>query len=798
MSAKHDARILLPLALALASCGDEGSALSVESYLDELPGWNAFCPPVKTEAPAPTDDAPMTYTETVDVKNIDDEGKVSVTPKVTYSCQSQPYSMTDTPQKIVMYSPDVEVMWPGALIQGKSHRDGLGSLLPLTIAERNQIKVSIPALKNADNFREVDPTQADVAQAIGAMVGNATVAGLSTPSTIAFDMRSFQAESEFALSTKMSAKYLGFSMSASGDFSRNAAETTITAQFYQKMFEVVVEPPQTPTAFFSEAFTPEKLKEQEELGKIGKNNIPVYVSNVVYGRMMMFSLTSTSTEQEIRAALNAAYNGIASSGSVSLSAKHKSILQESKLAVSSLGGDAEASIAMIRSGDWSQYFTKDAPLSSAAPLSYTMRNLSDGSIATVGETTEYNITTCTAKAASDLWHFLPEVIDDQPPVASPARVAVGDFDGDGKDDLVWNHAGVDNTVYAARSDGDGGYTFDSPVVHPVSGVAGGWANHALLVGDVTGDNKQDLVWNLLMVNQSNSTCVGLSSGSSFDLSGAVQQMSSGDWSGYTAQLADVNGDGKQDLVWNKRSTSANEVTVALAQGNGVLAMNAPKQTYPVSGNWTPYVLHAGDSDGDGNADLIWVHDNGYVRLWNSAGDGTFKQPSPAGAQLFPGAGTSRLADVDGDKRADLIYNKVSFDATSSESVNTVSVALGKSDGTFAAATTPQSHPDAKTGSTTDFTAYRLLTGDVNGDGKADLIWNLLDGEEQLNRTYVGLSKGDGTFDLSLSYEDHPAARPWSTYRVLTGDVDGDGRTDLIWNLFSAAGNHVLVALARPK
>ena len=34
--------------------------------------------------------------------------------------------------------------------------------------------------------------------------------------------------------------------------------------------------------------------------------------------------------------------------------------------------------------------------------------------------------------------------------------------------------------------------------------------------------------------------------------------------------------------------------------------------------------------------------------------------------------------------------------------------------------------------------------------------------------------------------------------MLTGDVDGDGRTDLIWNFFSAAGNHVLVALARPK
>ena len=43
-----------------------------------------------------------------------------------------------------------------------------------------------------------------------------------------------------------------------------------------------------------------------------------------------------------------------------------------------------------------------------------------------------------------------------------------------------------------------------------------------------------------------------------------------------------------------------------------------------------------------------------------------------------------------------------------------------------------------------WSGYQLLIGDVNGDGKADLVWNELGG---LNRFYVGLSQGNGKFQF---------------------------------------------------
>ncbi|MEL6651831.1 MAG: thiol-activated cytolysin family protein [Bacteroidota bacterium] len=378
------------------------------AFLQSLPTWEEFADnPPESEA-APTGEAPVALSQNLDVPLIQDDGSIDTLYNVTYDCQQTPYSISQNPQQIVMYSPDLEILWPGSLIQGRTHKNPIGSLNGLVIAERDSINVSIPNLPTGDNFRRVKPNQAIVASAIGELIGNATADNLSTPSTITFSMESYHSEKQMALSMGISGKYLGFSGSASGSFDRDQSETTVTVQFYQKMFEVVVEPPQTPSAFFSDDFTQAKLQEQIDLGRMGPDNLPVYVSNVVYGRMMMFSLTSTASETEIRAMLNLAYNGIAGNVKADMSAKQKTMLEESSIAITSLGGDAEATIAMIRSGNWKDYFTSTAPLSSASPLSYTFRNLGDGSIAKIVETDEFSISECTEKVGvPGVFDFLP-------------------------------------------------------------------------------------------------------------------------------------------------------------------------------------------------------------------------------------------------------------------------------------------------------------------------------------------------------------------------------------------------------
>ncbi len=544
----------------LAACGEDPGGVptptetpaEVGAYLTELPTWSAYTADVNgpTQAPTPVGPPEEAGADTVSVQQIEEDGTVTVLPDVVYQCTEQDYNMASNPEELVMYDPDVEILWPGGLIQGRS-RKALGSFEGLPIAERAPLRVSIPSFAFAENFREVEgPNQATVGAAVGAIIGDATGRGIRAPSAIDFEMETYHSEESFALSANLSGRYLGFSGSIGTDISRDAAETTVTAHYIQRMFTVVVEGGQSPGAFFSSDFTQQKLQQQIDQGRMGPENLPIYVSNVVYGRMMMFSFTSTASESDIRATLNAAYDAIAASVELDLSAKQRKILETAKIQVTTRGGDAQNVLDIIRSGDWSQYFTEDAPLSTAAPLSYTLRNLGDNSIAGRTESTEYSIRECQAIPASPgSFAFLDPQIQDAP-FTGGVTTLTGDVNGDGRMDLIWNQLQQGtNQLYVGISAGDGTFQFTAPFVHPESPTEG-WGNYTVHVADVNGDAFADLVWNYL--DWENKTFVGIGAGDGTFGTPSVRIHAANGWTNYTLLVGDAmgptgSGDGLDDL-----------------------------------------------------------------------------------------------------------------------------------------------------------------------------------------------------------------------------------------------------------
>jgi len=801
---------LFSLLLSLVSCSGDTSSTSavpdepdtsngVGGFLETLPSWSEFSPPQNSQSPAPAGEAQVEEDVELDVEVINDDGSMDLLEDVTYSCQVQPFTLTDNPEQIAMYSPDRDILYAGGLIQGKSHRDGLGSLLGLPISERAPINVSIPGLANDDNFRTVDsPNQASVDQAIGSMIGGATASGLSTPSSISFKMETYHSETQSALQMGLSGRYLGFEGSASGSIDKKQSETTITAQFYQKMYEVVVEAPQSPGDFFSEDFTEARLQQQVNQGRIGPDNLPVYVSTIVYGRMMMFSLTSTASESDIRATMQAGYNSIGGNVEANLSAKQKSILSESKIKITSIGGDAEATLAMIRSGDWSQYFTDNAPLSSAAPMSYTFRNLGDGSIASVAETTEYNIRSCQAKQATPGTFSFLDAQNLSLPVSAPAKVMTGDINGDGNQDLIYNHVSANaNETVVAFSNGDGTFTMSTPTSHSAT-PADGWSQYVVKVGDFDNDGRDDLAWGRVLTT--NTTYIGLSNGDgNFEEMPVFTREGSGWRDVYTFDVGDIDGKNGDDLVWNTLN-SVNRTYVSFSNGDGTYGINnfgetdqkwndSPNPLSPSLYRW-----RITDFDGDGRDDLIWHKEGVTGSSGHRVHFAESKRDEQGNIFDFPAVfdrGTAGWApyeiligDVDGNAGADLVWTK--SNNAGQRPVLHLDLSTGGSP-VLVEGGPSQAPPGTEVAQ--DYESFLL---DVNGDGRKDVVFNRMG---PVNRSYVGLGSNDGRFDFSRVSQDHPVADQWAQFEILTGDVNGDSRQDIVY-VNADATNTVYVGLAR--
>ena len=267
---------------------------------------------------------------------------------------------------------------------------------------------------------------------------------------------------------------------------------------------------------------------------------------------------------------------------------------------------------------------------------------------------------------------------------------------------------------------------------------------------------------------------------------------------YPRVTGDVNGDGKADIV----GFGDTQTFVSLGSSTG--AFSVPIQSIKsfgsstTAGGWTSQDTTprtVGDVNGDGFDDIVGF---GYSGTWVALGDsdGTFGTPflglQSFGSSKDAGGWTSQdadprvLADVNGDGRDDIIG--FGFDQTY--------VSLANADGTFQTPTTAIKGFGASTagGGWTSDKIYHRTAGDVNGDGKADIV-GFGDGG-----TYVSLGNGDGTFGtpfLALaSFGVSSAAGGWTTNDLsprTLADVNDDGRDDIIG--FGSAGT--FVALGQP-
>ncbi len=352
---------------------------------------------------------------------------------------------------------------------------------------------------------------------------------------------------------------------------------------------------------------------------------------------------------------------------------------------------------------------------------------------------------------------------------SADSVAVADVNGDGKPDLVVANS---NSVGVLLSNGDG--TFKTAVTYGT----GGLGTTSVAVADVNGDGKPDLVAANFCAGPTcgtdGSVAVLLGNGDGTFQTAVVYD--SGGMQADSVAVADMNGDGKPDVVVaNFCSNSTNctnngpgSVSVLLGNGDGTFQTAVAYD----SGGETTFVA-VGDLNGDSKPDVIvascpgpvFACAPGSVGVLLGNGDGTLQTV----VNYSSGADDPEslaIADVNGDGKLDvLVSNQLSLPSLHGPSA--VGVLLGNGDGTFQ---TPVVYDINGLGVTV------LAVADVNGDGKADVVVTEQGGSCSNGSTAaVLLGHGDGTFQSELDFCTGGSIGS----SVAVADVNGDGKPDLL-------------------
>jgi hypothetical protein len=327
---------------------------------------------------------------------------------------------------------------------------------------------------------------------------------------------------------------------------------------------------------------------------------------------------------------------------------------------------------------------------------------------------------------------------------NPTAIAVGDFNGDGRPDIVIGFGAQVTTLSILHGNGDG--TFQPPSAIPVGFFASFDPANVLgvssvVAADFTGDGRLDLAVAVSAVTTN--TVTGGSPFAEYAIE-VLANRGDGSFSAIDTQVpfvgeqtplivADFDGDGQADLISSDSSLllgNGDGTFRAIVNSDGVVRAAGP----------------VGDFNGDGKVDV--------ATLIGGGGGGGHIFPPPQSAMLLGQPGAAFTAPV--------ASNFISSIVTITNNGLTTNVT---------------------------FNGNNLVAADFNGDGKLD-IGGFRD---------ISYGAGNGQFNSIFNTVDFISALHFEEVAgefvppelVIPGDLDGDGAPDLI---ALGDGNSVQVAL----
>jgi hypothetical protein len=232
----------------------------------------------------------------------------------------------------------------------------------------------------------------------------------------------------------------------------------------------------------------------------------------------------------------------------------------------------------------------------------------------------------------------PQSIQESAIATAPCSVRSvrGDFNGDGKTDVVWrNSATGQNHMFFMNGRSIVGEASLRTVPARAWRIAG--------VGDFNGDGRADILWRNA---DSGQNYLYLMQGAVIVGEGYLHSIANLNW--HVAGVGDFDGDGCDDILWRNAATGQNYVYFM----NGLsIANEGYLRTVPA--RWE--IAGIGDFNGDGRADILWRNaDSGQNYLYlmqgpNIVGEGYLRTIANLNWRV------AGIGDFDGDGCDDILW-----------------------------------------------------------------------------------------------------------------------------------------------
>ena len=307
-----------------------------------------------------------------------------------YKYTYEKHDVVDNIESITYLGLNDDIIWPGNLVKGDKAHDFVYEPISVDRAPVT-LSISLESSSTGSSIVQIveEPKLSNVRQGISDLLKKSITSDTKVPAKVEFSHQQVFSQSQMNLFVQADVSYGAGSLETQFNWDQSSTKNKIMAKYKQIYYSIDVDAPESPMDFFAPSVTKENLA-----AHIPPGSRPLYVAGVSYGMMAIMCIETEFSYNEMKFALDAAYNG-AVNVDLGFGYTAKDVLESSSVKVIVYGGST-AGLSEIENGfegfmkvvEASKDFTKDSP---GVPLIYKFRHLVDNTLALVTLTSQYTL-----------------------------------------------------------------------------------------------------------------------------------------------------------------------------------------------------------------------------------------------------------------------------------------------------------------------------------------------------------------------------------------------------------------------